>query len=57
MILKEKLSENVRKNIGGEAVSMPLLGAGQIGWYCGVRGKAGGHPYHIRCVLKQVEPK
>ena len=23
----------------------------------GVRGKVGGHPYHIRCILKHVEPK
>ena len=37
---------------------MPLFGVAETGWYyCGVRGKVGGNPYHIRCVLKHVEPK
>ena len=52
-----KKGKNV-KSIGNEAVSMPLFGVAETEWhYCGVRGKVGGNPYHIRCVLKHVEPK
>ena len=37
---------------------MDQKGSGQTGWYyCGVRGKVGGYPYHTRCVPKSVEPK